>query len=112
MRQPPHSLAHSAELPLPGSPRRRQAVLICLTAVLTCTAAAGLGAAAMVLHPPVAVVPLLLILCVGAPVLGTWELRGAISDLRRHHRFGHARALARFRRSLDRLPEVEHPLDR
>jgi hypothetical protein len=90
-------------------PTRRQAASVCVFAVVSALCSAGLLAAALVLHPPAAIVPLLVIVCVGSPVFGTWELPLAISVLRAR-RASHRREIATLRRALDQLPEVEHPL--
>jgi hypothetical protein len=93
----------------PRLPTRRQAASLCVLALVSALCSAGLVAAAIVLHPPTAIVPLLVIVCVGSPVFGTWELPLAITALRAR-RASHRRAIAMLRRALDQLPEVEHPL--
>ena len=80
-----------------------------MLALVSALCSAGLVAAAIVLHPPTAIVPLLVIVCVGSPVFGTWELPLAIAVLRAR-RASHRREIAMLRRALDQLPEVEHPL--
>ncbi len=87
----------------------RQAVITCVLAALSALCSAGLCAAAVILHPPAGVVPLLVIVCVGCPVFGTWELPHAIAALRAASK---RRAIATFRRSLEQLPETRHPLGR
>lgn len=91
---------------------RREAALACLFAALSLACAAGLCVAAVLLHPPVAVVPPLVIACVSCPVLGTWELAPAVAALRQGRADSHRSAIAHFRRSLAALPETEHPLGR
>jgi hypothetical protein len=105
----PNSSSPAATFVAPRRVTRREAASACVLAVVSALASAGLFAAAVVGHPPAAVIPLLVIVCVGAPVFGTWQLPHAVAALRaprQHHR----RAIARLRRSLDELPEVEHPL--
>lgn len=89
---------------------RTEAASACVVAAVSFACAAGLCVAAVLLHPPVAVVPLLVIACVGCPVLGTWELAPAVAALRNSGRVNNRRAIANFRRSLAALPETEHPL--
>jgi hypothetical protein len=89
---------------------RREAIAACVFAAVAALCSAGLCAAAVLMHPPVAVIPLLVIVCVGSPVYGTWQLPYAIAALRAGRGESHRRAIASLRRSLDRLPEVEHPL--
>jgi hypothetical protein len=108
MRDVPHSM-QSAALVAPRLLTRRQATAACLVALVSALCTAGLLAAAVLLHPPTAIVPLLVIVCVGCPVVGTWELPPAITALRAK-RLSHRREIAMLRRSLDQLPEVEHPL--
>jgi len=88
---------------------RREATAACVFAALAALCSASLFAAAVLMHPPAAVIPLLVIVCVGSPVYGTWQLPLAIAALRAE-RESHRRAIMSLRRSLDQLPEVEHPL--
>jgi hypothetical protein len=64
-------------------------------------------AAATLTPAPSAVVPLVALICVGCPMFASWEVPPALAALRA--RRGN-KALAMLRESLDRLPEVEHPL--
>jgi hypothetical protein len=85
-------------------PTRRQAVLQLAFAALTALVCAGLvGAAALVPAPPI-VLPLVIITGVGLPMLAACQLPPALAALRAQD------ALGDLRRTLDRLPEVEHPL--
>ena len=84
----------------PGSP-----VLLPWASVLM---GAWLCFAAACWRAPVPVLPAVAVACVALPVFGRWELAGALRALRGGR---DERAIARFRRSLDRLPEIEHPLD-
>jgi hypothetical protein len=99
----------SAAVAMPRLLSRRQIVSACMLAVVSALCSAGLVAAAIVLHPPAAIVPVLVIVCVGSPMFGTWELPLAITALRAR-RAGHHHAIAMLRRALDQLPETEHPL--
>jgi hypothetical protein len=98
-----------ADMPGASMLTRRQATAACILAVLAALCSAGLCAAAVLMHPPAGVIPLLVIVCVGSPVYGTWQLPHAIAALRAG-RAEHRHAIASLRRSLDRIPEVEHPL--
>jgi hypothetical protein len=65
-------------------------------------ACAGLITAAVLVPAPPVVVPLVVLVCVGGPIVSTLELARAVAVLR-----GPA---AELRRELDRLPETPHPL--
>jgi len=108
---PDGSIEIAAVVAMPRLLTRRQVVCTCVLAVVSALCSAGLVAAAIVLHPPAAIVPVLVIVCVGSPVFGTWELPVAITALRAK-RAGHRHALAMLRRTLDELPETDHPLGR
>jgi hypothetical protein len=88
-------------------PTRKQAIRLCVVAAATAVTCAGLLVAAALADAPVALLPLIVVLCVGCPMLAAWELPGAVAMLRRRPE---AHAIARLRRTLDRLPETEHPL--
>ena len=65
----------------------------------------------MLVHAPAPVVPLVALVCVGLPMFGAWDLRCAVRVLRGARPSPEARAaIASLRRSLQNLPEVEHPL--
>jgi hypothetical protein len=91
-------------------PSRRQAVLVCFAAVVTALMCAGVCAAAVLVPAPATVVPVVVAVCVGCPMFAAWELPKAVSALRMRRRKHDARALAALRRSLEQLPETEHPL--
>jgi hypothetical protein len=88
-------------------PTRRQAALACGCAAVALLTCAGLVSAAALVPAPPVVVPFVVLVCVGCPMLAAWELPSAIAALRRRPE---ARAIASLRRKLDRLPETEHPL--
>lgn len=94
-----------ATMPRPsgGSPH-----LILFAFLLTALVGAGLCVAAIAVPAPAAVAPLVALVCVGAPAFASWGVPGAIMSLRAQRGSGHA--LMAFRRSLDDLPEVDHPL--
>jgi hypothetical protein len=78
-----------------------QARLACLMAAAAVLAACGLCAAAILVPAPAAAVPLIVVVCVGLPMLAVWDLSGAVQTLR---------AGRDLRRTLEALPETRHPL--
>jgi len=92
------------------SPAWRRAWLLCFHAVLTVLVCGGLCTAALIVHAPVPVVPGLVLVCIGGPMLAALELPGAIAVLRGVPRPMDTQALNELRRTLDRLPETQHPL--
>jgi hypothetical protein len=102
----------------PHLPARRRAVLVCLFTALTALVCGGLLTAAILAPAPAAVLPLVAVACVGFPMLAAWQLAsvhaalgGLTGALRRDGPLDE-RALEDLRRSLARLPETAHPLDR
>jgi hypothetical protein len=99
-------------------PNPTQAKLICSLAITTALLCAGLFIAAALIPAPPAVLPLAAVACIGCPILAAWDLPIAVAVLRaaaaeRRETWGQpldARALVELRRSLERLPETEHPL--
>ena len=89
---------------LPASPE----ALVVVAAVLTTLISLALCSGAILSHPPVAAVPLIVIVCIGSPVFASWEVPRALTTIRAER--ARAKALARFSRSLTQLPETEHPL--
>jgi hypothetical protein len=84
---------------------RRQATLVCLSAVLSLLLCAGLCSAAMLAPAPVDVLPVVVATCLALPLLSSWRLPSAVGVLRAGRR-----SLNQLRRELERLPETEHPL--
>ena len=89
---------------------------MCLFAALVILASLGLFTAAALAPAPPTVLPLLALVCIGGPMLAAWELRSSNALLLARQRVGagadgldHS-AVAALRRSLDRLPETQHPL--
>jgi hypothetical protein len=101
-------------------PTRRRAVLLCAFAGLTALMCAGLLSAAALVPAPPAILPFLVLVCIGGPMVAACELPAAIAGLRQPHDGGRrrssrgpgldARALETLRRQLDQLPETQHPL--
>jgi hypothetical protein len=89
-----------------GSRLRPRLVLI--VALVTVLASMAVCAAAILAPAPAPVVPLVVAVCVGSPLFAAWEAPGALEWVRAER--SHRSALARLRRALDQLPEVEHPL--
>jgi hypothetical protein len=77
-------------------------------ALFTALLSAGLCAAAILVPAPAAVVPLVVVICIGCPMLAGWDVPLAVASLRADRSGG--RALAALRRALAQLPETEHPL--
>jgi len=92
-------------------PTRRQAYATCVLAALTLVGCAGLIVAAVLAPAPPLVVPLVAAVCIGCPLGVAWSLPRAIATLRhsRPARLDRS-ALDALRRTLDRLPETDHPL--
>ena len=95
--------------PVWATPRvRSPPALALVAALLTTLTCAGLCAVAIVGHAPDVVVPLIVAICIGCPMLASWQVPGAVAVLRSRRRG--ARALAQMRRVLAELPDTEHPL--
>jgi hypothetical protein len=90
---------------------RHQYRLVLAVACVTALVAVGVCVAAVLAPAPAAAVPLVVALCVGGPMFACWDVPVAVTSLRaeRAERAGR-NALAALRRSLEQLPEVEHPL--
>jgi hypothetical protein len=91
---------------------RRRAIASCAFVAVTAVMCAGLLSAAALVPAPPAILPFLVIICIGCPMAAACELPDAIARLRgtRPPRGLDSRALAALRRQLDSLPETEHPL--
>jgi hypothetical protein len=82
--------------------------LVLVVALVTALMSMAVCAAAILAPAPAAVVPLVVALCVGAPMFAGWEVPGALAWVRADRR--RRKALDALVRTLDGLPEVEHPL--
>jgi hypothetical protein len=82
--------------------------LVLVVAVVTVLMSVAVCAAAILAPAPAAAVPLVVAICVGAPMFAGWEVPGALAWVRAER--GRRNALDALRGALDRLPEVEHPL--
>jgi hypothetical protein len=87
---------------------RSRAALVLATAVLSALISAAVCAGAILEHAPAGAVPLVVVICIGCPLFAAWEVPRAVATVRA--RRGGRRALAALRRTLDQLPETEHPL--
>ncbi|MBV9684468.1 MAG: hypothetical protein JO046_21935 [Solirubrobacterales bacterium] len=88
-------------------PAGRQPLLVLLVAAVAVAVSLATCIAAMLVPAPAAAVPLVAVVCVGCPLFASWEVPLAIASLRANRA---EKALASLRKSLDQLPEVEHPL--
>jgi hypothetical protein len=88
--------------------RRRVIATAIAVGVITLVCAVLIGAAALA-PAPVEVLPLVIVACLGCPMLAVFELAGSLADFR-GARTGEHEALAKLRHQLRRLPETEHPL--
>lgn len=86
----------------PARPR-----LVVFAAVVTSLISAGVCVGAILAPAPMSAIPLIFAICVGSPMFACWEVPDALAALRANSA---GKALARLRRSLDELPEIEHPL--
>jgi hypothetical protein len=100
-------LDEPAELATPRRAGTARARLVIVTAVLSAVVAVVCCIAAILAHAPVAATPVVAALCVGGPMFAVLEVPGALAELRMN---SGERALARLRRRLAELPEIEHPL--
>jgi len=93
-------------------PTRQQAIRLCVVAAITGLTCAGLLCAAALAPAPAGLLPLIVVVCVGFPMLAAWELPFAFAAFRHHRSSIHdnARAVAELRAGLAKLPETSHPL--
>ena len=84
--------------------RRRHVLLTLISVVVTVIVCTGLLGAAVLVPAPPAALALVVLVCIGCPMVAAWELSRVTAaqagplDLRE------------LRRQLDRLPETQHPL--
>jgi O-antigen/teichoic acid export membrane protein len=91
-----------------ASTRRTSPQLVLIVAGVTLLVSMAVCAAAILTPAPPAAVPLVVIVCVGCPLFAAWQVPVALAALRARRSGRHA--LSMLRRSLDELPETEHPL--
>ena len=92
---------------LPMRFSRAQAVVL-VAAALTTLLSSGVCVLAVLAPAPAPALPLVVAICVGGPLFASWQVPGLLASLRAD-RSG-SRAMAKLRRTLAQLPEVEHPL--
>lgn len=68
----------------------------------------GMCAGAVLAPAPPMAVPLVVAVCVGSPAFAGWDVPRALRAERIER--GKRRAVAAWRKSLEQLPETEHPL--
>jgi hypothetical protein len=88
------------------SRRRSRPHLVVIAALVTAVISVAVCVGAILAPAPPAVVPLVVVICVGCPVFAAWDVPVALDSLRANRA---GKALATLRRSLDQLPETEHP---
>jgi hypothetical protein len=86
---------------------RRDAVLNCVFIALVTLVCAGMLTAAALAPAPAAVLPVVVITCLGFAMAVASELPATLEVLRRAH---DTHAVDALLRELEALPEVEHPL--
>jgi hypothetical protein len=94
-------------------PTRRRAILVCAFVALTASMCAALLSAAALVPAPPTILPFLVVVCIGCPMVAACELPRAVADLRATRRSRPSldpRELETLRRELDSLPETQHPL--
>jgi hypothetical protein len=91
-------------------PTRRQAIARCLLAPAIALACGSILAAAMLVPAPAPVLPLVILVCIGYPMLAACELPAAVAVIAATGSAHTRRDLGRLLRELDRLPETSHPL--
>lgn len=89
------------------SARSWRPYLVLLAAGLTVLISGAICAGAILAPAPPMAVPLVVAICVGCPMFSSWEVPHAVGALRARRAVG---ALKKLRRTLDDLPEIEHPL--
>lgn len=103
--QPGHIWVLPAQPPLR---LRRQPRLILIAAAITALISTGVCIVAVLAPAPPTALPLVVVACVGCPIFAVWEVPVALAALRA--RRAAASAVAALRRTLEQLPETEHPL--
>jgi hypothetical protein len=81
--------------------------LVLIAALLTALISGATYVGAILAPAPAVAIPLVVAICVGCPLFAGWEVPTALAALRANRA---GQALARLRRSLDELPEIQHPL--
>jgi hypothetical protein len=90
-------------------PSRLAAGLTCALVAVTALVCAAILCAAALVPAPTAILPFVVVVCVGGAMAVACELPRAVAELRRPA-LGRG-ALAQLRSELAALPETDHPLD-
>jgi hypothetical protein len=97
--------------PASSGPRwhtRSEPALVLFAALMTVVTSAILITAAILAPAPEAVVPFVVIISIGCPVLASWQVPQVVATLRAKRVA--TRALSQMHRGLAQLPETDHPL--
>jgi hypothetical protein len=82
-----------------------------LSVAFTTFVCATLLAAAALTPAPALVLPLVIVACLGCPMLAMFAFASTLADLRRDNaRLSDPRAIEELRRQIRHLPETQHPL--
>jgi hypothetical protein len=103
-----NDMRHMRHPTRPAAAKSSRSRRVLIAALFTALISAGICAAAILAPAPAAAVPLIVLLCVGCPIFAMWEAPLALAVLRADRDSG--RAVVKLRKSLDQLPETEHPL--
>jgi hypothetical protein len=87
-------------------PTRGQAIARCIHAAAIALGCGSILIAAMLAPAPTPVLPFVVVVCIGYPMLAALELPTALAVVAATRR----PAVGKLRRELDRLPETSHPL--
>src|SRR5690349_17687498 len=92
-------------------PTRSQAIFNCVACVITALVCAALVSLAALEPAPPGVIPVIALICVGAPIIAAFDVLASLAVLRASRPDTlDRRAIGELRRKLDRLPETRHPL--
>ncbi|HEX5193830.1 MAG TPA: hypothetical protein VFW09_13590 [Solirubrobacteraceae bacterium] len=87
---------------------RWQPHLVLVVAVVMALISMAVCVAAILAPAPAAALPLVVAICVGAPLFAGWDVPAALGWVTVERR--RKKALDALRKTLNELPEVEHPL--
>ena len=87
---------------------RSRSVLVLVAAALTTLLSSAVCVIAVLAPAPAPALPLIVAICVGCPLFASWEVPVLLASLRADR--SSSRAVAKLHRTLEQLPEVEHPL--
>ena len=93
---------------LPMQLSRSRSILMMAAAIVTTLLSSAVCIIAVLAPAPAPALPLIVATCVGCPLFANWEVPVVLASLRADR--SRSRAVAKLRRTLEQLPEVEHPL--